>query len=61
MNGTRAVAYMGTTASKEGEDSLYNKVGNYQDRWQEPMTIYFEGQLSTVVEATSGRLIRGGL
>ena len=42
MNGSCVVTYKGSTAFKEGEDSIYNKVGLYRDRWKEPMTIYFD-------------------
>jgi hypothetical protein len=42
MNGSRVVTYQGVTAFTAGEDSIYNKVGLYRDRWKDPMTIYFD-------------------
>ena len=42
MNGTQVVSYEGTTAIKGGEDGIYNKFGLYRDRWNEPMTIFFD-------------------
>jgi Polysaccharide lyase len=42
MNGTRVVSYEGPTASKEGADRFYNKIGLYRDRWKTPMTMYVD-------------------
>jgi polysaccharide lyase-like protein len=42
MNGARVVSHRGRTASRDGEDRIYNKVGLYRDRWKHPMTIYFD-------------------
>ena len=42
MNGARVVSYRGATASKEGADRFYHKVGLYRDRWKEPMTMYLD-------------------
>src|SRR5262245_41791279 len=38
MDGQRVVSYNGPTASKQGNDRFYHKVGLYRDRWKEPMT-----------------------
>jgi hypothetical protein len=42
MDRSRVVRYEGQTAFREGEETIYNKVGLYRDRWKEPMTIYFD-------------------
>ena len=42
MNGTRVVSYQVPTAIQGGEDGIYNKFGLYRDRWDEPMTIFFD-------------------
>jgi hypothetical protein len=42
MNGTQIVSHQGPTAFKDGENGFYNKFGLYRDRWEEPMTIYFD-------------------
>jgi hypothetical protein len=42
MGGTRVVSYAGPTASKDGANRFYNKVGLYRDRWKEPMTMYVD-------------------
>ena len=42
MNGERVVRYNGPTASPEGRESFYHKVGLYRDRMAEPMTIYID-------------------
>jgi hypothetical protein len=42
MGGARVVVYDGPTASKDGADRFYNKVGLYRDRWKEPMTMYVD-------------------
>jgi hypothetical protein len=42
MNGARVVAYRGATASKDGANRFYNKIGLYRDRWKEPMTMYVD-------------------
>src|SRR6266850_2180692 len=35
MDGARVVSYRGATASKDGADRFYHKVGLYRDRWKE--------------------------
>ena len=42
MNGAQVVSYKGGTAFKEGENAFYHKIGLYRDRWNEPMTIFFD-------------------
>ncbi|MCI0585789.1 MAG: polysaccharide lyase [Planctomycetes bacterium] len=42
MNGAQVVSHRGRTASRDGEDRIYNKIGLYRDRWKDPMTIYFD-------------------
>jgi polysaccharide lyase-like protein len=42
MNGAKVVSHCGPTASASGKGQIYHKIGLYRDRWQEPMTIYFD-------------------
>lgn len=42
MDGKKVVTYVGPTASKDGADRFYHKVGLYRDRWKEPMTMYLD-------------------
>jgi hypothetical protein len=42
MDGQRVLSYEGPTASKQGNDRFYHKVGLYRDRWKEPMTLYVD-------------------
>jgi hypothetical protein len=42
MNGRRVVSHKGVTTFKGGQNRFYNKIGLYRDRWNEPMTIYFD-------------------
>lgn len=42
MNGERVVSYSGKVAFPGAEDSVYQKMGLYRDRWPEPMTVYFD-------------------
>jgi hypothetical protein len=42
MDGKRVVTYEGPTASRDGADRFYHKVGLYRDRWKEPMTMYVD-------------------
>ncbi len=42
VNGAGVVSHTGATASRIGENRIYNKVGLYRDRWMDPMTLYFD-------------------
>jgi hypothetical protein len=42
MNGVQVVSQAGRTSFEDGGDKFYHKIGLYRDRWQEPMTIYFD-------------------
>ena len=42
MNGKRVVDYAGPTAEPNGKNAFYNKIGLYRDRFNKPMTIYFD-------------------
>jgi hypothetical protein len=42
MDGKPVVSYTGPTASRDGADRFYHKVGLYRDRWKEPMTMYVD-------------------
>lgn len=41
-NGERVAAHAGANCFKDGENRIYNKIGLYRDRWEEPMTVYFD-------------------
>jgi hypothetical protein len=45
MDGVKVVSYAGSTASKEGRNQFYHKVGMYRDQWPEPMTLYLDNYL----------------
>lgn len=42
MNGEQIVTQRGSTADANSPNRFYNKIGLYRDRWEEPMTIYFD-------------------
>jgi hypothetical protein len=42
MAGTKVVTHHGPTAFESGEPTIYNKFGLYRDRWEVPMTLYFD-------------------
>ena len=42
MNGKRVVAHAGPLAEPGRKNAIYNKIGLYRDRLEQPMTIYFD-------------------
>lgn len=52
MDGEELVRYCGPTASTQGRNSFYNKIGLYRDRWPDPMTIFFDDYRLSEVETS---------
>jgi hypothetical protein len=42
MDGKQVVRHKGPNVFPGGEDTVYHKFGLYRDRWEQPMTVYFD-------------------
>jgi hypothetical protein len=47
MDGKKVASFSGPTASEQGRNQFYHKIGMYRDQWPNPMTIYFDNYVLT--------------
>lgn len=51
MDGKQVVYFSGATASPDGRNRFYHKIGLYRDEWPDPMEIYFDDYIMTTDSA----------
>lgn len=51
MDGRLVVDFSGATASPDGRNRFYHKIGLYRDEWPDPMELYFDDYLMTTDSA----------
>lgn len=57
MDGQQVVVFSGATASPDGRNRFYHKIGLYRDEWPDPMEMYFDDYIMTT---DSARIDSGG-